>query len=77
MASLAMYTVYHSPNGHTGLYVVRRFSIVDGSPKPVADPEPMFIGPSLEAARKAIPPEAEVCMPRHSSDEASIVETWL
>ncbi|MFI5460428.1 MAG: hypothetical protein ACHRXM_33850 [Isosphaerales bacterium] len=77
MASLSMFTVYHSPDDHPGRYVVRRFSIVAGSAEPVPDPEPMFVGPSLTAAREAVPPEADACIHRSPDDEASIVETWL
>jgi hypothetical protein len=72
-----MYTVYRSPDDHPGRYVVRRFEIVAGSTDPVPDPEPMFIGRSLEAARMAIPPEADACLNRSPGDEASIVETWV
>jgi hypothetical protein len=75
MTALAMYTVYRSPADHLSQDVVRRFSIVAGSPEPVADPEPMFIGRTLEAARIAIPPEADACLPRSPGDAAAIVET--
>jgi hypothetical protein len=74
---LAMFTVYRSPVDYVGRLVVRRFSIVAGNTEPVPDFEPIFVGPSLEAARAAVPPEAGVCFHRSPDDEPSIVETWL
>jgi hypothetical protein len=70
-----MFTIYRSPDDHPGRYVVRRFTIAGGEPVP--DPEPMFVGRSLEAAREAIPPEADTCLSRSPSDEPSILETWV
>jgi hypothetical protein len=72
-----MYTIYRSPDDHPGRFVVRRFSIVAGSTEPIGDPEPMFIGSSLEAACEAIPLEADACLDRNPDDAPSIVETWV
>jgi hypothetical protein len=73
---LAMYTIFRNPSDHPGRYVVRRF-LIAGSADPVPDPEPMFIGGSLEAAREAIPLESDFCLNRSPGDAPSIVETWL
>jgi hypothetical protein len=66
-----------SPDDHPGRYVVRRFEIRPGVAEPIGDPEPMFVGRTLAAAREAIPPEAGACLHRSPSDPPSIVETWL
>ena len=45
-AGLAMWTVYFDPQDFPCLSVVRRFIVAGG--EPVVDPEPCFVGLSLE-----------------------------
>jgi hypothetical protein len=74
---LTMWTLYHSPADHHGLYVVRRWVIPQAGGDPVPDPEPVYFGADLHAARAAIPGEAAACIHRSPSDDPAIVETWF
>ena len=54
MKALRLFTIYDSPADFPGRYVVREFGIVAGGDDPAPDPEPIFVGPDLEAARLAV-----------------------
>lgn len=69
------WTIYFSPEDVPGLWCVRRFELVNGSP----EPRTLYtLGPTgtLEDARALIPPGL-LCWPRDPSDPPSVVETWL
>jgi hypothetical protein len=71
---LSLWTIYFNPSDYPGLYVTRRFDIIRGSgPEP---DETVFIGATLEGARRAIPTGA-TNVGREPDDEPQIVETWL
>jgi hypothetical protein len=75
-ACVAMWTIYR-PDDHPGLYIVRRWVISRSGGEPIGDLDPIYIGPSLAAARQSLPPKADTYLPRSPSDEPSIVETWV
>jgi len=70
---LFQWTIYEDPSDFPGKWVVRRFSIRRGSAE--ADPEPMVVTDSLEAARNVIPKGA-YCLGRHPEDDPAIYEVW-
>jgi hypothetical protein len=70
--------VYLNPSDYPGRFVVRRWSLVEGVLS--ADLVPIAVVGSLEEARvavAAVAPSSRVCIPRHPSDDAVIVETWV
>jgi hypothetical protein len=71
---LRQYVVYNSPKDFPGKYVVREWTIVRGSDKPVACADARAFE-TLEEARRGIP-GGMVKIPRHPKDDVVIVEVW-
>jgi hypothetical protein len=71
MPSLVMWTIYDPPDDYPRRYIVRRWLVEHEGGEPMPDPDPLYVGPDFSAARGAIPPGAETCMPRTPSDEPS------
>lgn len=72
---LRTYTITCSPADFPGRYVVRGFTITPGTA--IADLEPLAVVDDLDAARRAVPPSADVRMGRSPEDPLSVVETWI
>lgn len=70
---LAIWTVYNSPEDYPGLFVVRKWLVMDGVVTPTTEGG---AGPSLEDVRALIPPGLVRC-PRQELDDPVIVESWL
>jgi hypothetical protein len=79
MAELATYAIYEKPRDFPESFVVRRWTVRGGVLDPVADPEPLVVADSLEAARRGL----EDVVPglfrlsREPGDDSVIVETWI
>lgn len=73
---LEIFTIYVNPKDYPGKFVVRRWSIVRGNPKPVPDAQPWAVTDSLAAARAALPP-ALYRLERQPGDQPQILETWF
>lgn len=73
-AGLEMWTVYESPSDFQGLWVVRRWVAEPGGL--VRDPDPWFVGATLEAARESLPPDL-YRQGRQPDDDPTIVEIWF
>ena len=72
---LRMFTIYRSPQDAPGRYVVRGWTVrPDG--QAVADATPVGVVATLGEARGLVP-AGLVCLDRHPTDVAAIVETWL
>lgn len=67
---LEMFVVYERPRDYPEHFVVRRWF----ADKMTLDYE---LAPSLDDARKLVPPTADVCFPRSVLDDPCIVETWF
>lgn len=70
--------VYTHPIDYPGRFVVRRWSLVEGTLS--ADLVPVAVVRSLEDARvavAAVAPSERVRIPRHDHDDPVIVETWI
>lgn len=72
--TLPIWTIYFNPTDYPGSYVVRRSLIGHGTITP--DPEPTIVTPELDKARMVIPGYA-IPFPRHETDDACIIESWL
>lgn len=71
-----MFVIYRAPvDVPDAPYVVRRWDVdaETGTGVPVW----ARVAPSLPAARKVVPPEANRCLPRAPGDDPCIVETWI
>lgn len=68
------FTIYQNPLDAPGQYVVRRWTIGPGWELP--DKTVAYQGPSLSAARAAIPYGLHR-MPRFPDDDPSVLEVWL
>lgn len=68
------WTIYQNPRDFPGQYVTRRWVAVGG--EPINDPEPLYVGQSLQAAREVIPWDA-CCMNRQPDDDPVVLETWI
>lgn len=73
--AMRQYAVYCNPVDYPGQIVVRRFTIFVGRVEP--DPEPLYVGPSLDAARRCLPAKGLIRVPRQPQDLPSLVEVWL
>lgn len=71
---LTIWVIYFNPRDHPGKFVLRGQDAVQGGG--VQPHLEAFVGDSLEEVRQALPPGL-VWMPRHSSDDPVIVETWI
>lgn len=72
---LLMYTVYRHPADMPGVvWAVRQWSTSQDGP--VAGPV-LGTADDLQAARKLVPPEADMCVPRAPVDDPAVFETWL
>lgn len=69
------YTITFDPIDVPGKYVLRQFDIHPGM-EPVPGPV-LQIADTLEQARAALPPEADVRFARSPEDDPVVVETWL
>ena len=74
MSELVIWTVYRNPRDFPGKFVVRPFRVQAG--RSVPDPEPSFVGDSLNGARASVPPGLVRLAPS-PGDDPVIVETWL
>jgi hypothetical protein len=72
--TLPIWTIYDNPSDYPGNFVVRRSLISHGGITP--DPEPQIVTDTLEKARTVIP-AGSIPFPRHETDDACIVESWL
>ena len=72
------YTIFFNPSDYPAQYVVRPFDIASGEPEPVPRAE-HWVCRTLTEARALVQRQAPglVCMVRHPSDPAPIVEVWL
>lgn len=68
---LLIWTVCESPADHPGKFTARPHSSKAGAPCDF-----VLIADSLEALRDMLPPELHR-MPRHATDPAVVVETWM
>lgn len=79
MDALDLFVVYDNPIDFPGQVVVRRQAVTtDG--EIVADAMPLWVGRTVEGARRAIamvPGCRRQRMARHPHDEPRIVEIWL
>lgn len=71
---LVMWAITYDTQDFPGRYVVRGHDITAGGPRP--HDEPLFVGDSLDEARRAIP-NGLFCHPRSPTDDAVIVESWF
>lgn len=70
------YVILKNPKGYPGKYIVRVRRISGGDS--VADPTPVSIQDSLEAARAAISgTDTLLCLPRGPHDDPDVIETWM
>lgn len=67
-----MWVIYERPRDFPDGFIVRRWDI--NGPDPI--PGPAYAEPTLEAARRHVPPGL-VRLPRFENDEPHIVEAWL
>jgi hypothetical protein len=76
---MTQWVVYFNPSDFPGLFVVRPWDIVKGSPEPVARRAEHWVCGSLEEARALIlrGDPGLVCLARDPSDPPPIVEVWL
>lgn len=72
---LDMYTIYEHPKDYPTKFVVRRWMIVDGEQREVAE-NACQLADSLVEARTLIPP-GYFLTTRAPEDDPVIVETWL
>lgn len=70
---LAIWTVYNSPADYPGLFVARKFLIVEGNSCPTVT---VLTAPSLDGLREQLP-HGLTWMPRYEQDHPCIVECWL
>lgn len=73
--TIRQYVIYHNARDYPGKYVVRGVTIRRRDIQP--DGEPLAVVDTLDQARAAIPPAADVCITRSDNDEPQIVETWI
>lgn len=73
--ALDMFVVYERPTDYPEDFVIRRFRVGSGL-EILADRTPLFVGPTLKAARRAVPPHC-IRLERDPSDDPKIVEVWL
>lgn len=71
---LNMFTIYRRPKDYPDKFVVRRWVIAGGEPKP--DDLPLAVVASLEEARRVLPPGLH-CLGRGDNDDPCIVESWV
>lgn len=74
MTELPVYTVYYDPSDYPGQYVVRRFRVTAGAPRP--DAEPLYVGDSLLRARSLIP-LGLICFTADDGDDPCVLESWM
>lgn len=74
-ATLTMYTIYFEPDGYPGLYVVQLWTV--SHIKAEMGDDPIYVGPSLSAARRSIPSDAGFLLIRDVNDDPAIVESWF
>lgn len=70
-SGLVVYTIYARPADNPEGFVVRKWNVRQNP-----DAAEAFPAPTLDAARRLIPPGL-VCIQRHPSDEPQIIESWL
>lgn len=70
---LAIWTIYNSPEDYPGLFVARKWLMIDGVETPTNEG---FASESLEVVRAHIPPGL-ILTPRSEQDDPVIVESWL
>lgn len=71
---LTIWTIYFSPLDYPGLYVVRAFDIVQGSPEPIPRAH-QDVAMLLEDAREFVP-RGLIRIVRNPCDHESVVELW-
>lgn len=71
--ALAIWTIYDNPADFPGLFVVRKWLVVDGEARAT---DVMFTGATLQEVRDQVPPGLHL-MPRQPGDEPCIVECWI
>lgn len=71
---IEQYVIYDHPRDFPVGFVVRRWEIRAGDD---LRPTQVWRAESLEHARKLVPPQADVCIPRSPEDDYAIVETWM
>jgi hypothetical protein len=71
------YCIYENPKDYPGKFVVRRWAIVENTPYPVADKDPIAIVGSLKEARQYIPPGLVLIPHQQGREDPVIVETWI
>lgn len=73
--SVTVWTIYWRPRDVPGAeYVVRGFNVVAGEAVPHSE---HVEAPTLDAARRALPPAADACLGRQPDDDPAIVESWI
>lgn len=71
---LPVYTVYYDPLDYPGRYVVRRWNVTAGAPRP--EKTPLYVGDSLERARSLIP-LGLICFTADDGDDPAVLESWM
>lgn len=71
---VVIFTVYENPRDYPGQFVVRRWREMAGAFK--ADPVLLYVGPSLDDARAALPAGLH-CVGRKPGDDMAILESWM
>lgn len=66
---LSLYVIYDHPRDYPDSFVVRRWELD-------AQKEVVGTAPTLEAARKLVPPDL-YNLGRHEGDDPNIVEVWI
>jgi hypothetical protein len=69
-----LYTGYENPRDFPGQFVVRRWLADAGGVK--CERRPFALGSTLESVRRLLPAGLH-CLPRATTDDPVIVETWV
>lgn len=73
--ALVVWTIYHRPADFPDIqFVVRGFEVHAGASRPFGQ---VVLTDTLPDARAAIPPSADVCLPRSLWDDPVVVESWI
>jgi hypothetical protein len=73
---MPLFVIYKNPRDYPGKFVLRRWRVGNGTPGPIADPDPIAVTDSLQAVRDRIPSWC-VNIGRYDCDDAAILEVWV